>query len=401
MRIADILGELARRARAHDDPLRAVLLEGIAETSGLHPTSLQRLTDLWADAWMPPGPKQALQRGLGHLPPGSWSPLDQVAVVAPGNLCVATWQAVLEPLLAGCRVRLRSASGDPRAADNLARALGMIDSELAERLETTAFDHRDDDAWCRFLAGTQALAIYGGDEAVAAVLKQAAFNGYQGRVRCHGHMQSLAVLQTAELDRPGLVQALAHDALLADGRGCMSLRLVLLVGMLTRQQQWAFHQALAEALAEAALVLPAGTIAPQWLAQQALEGDAFAFAAALSPESIDLTRGSDWWLASDWRSPAADGPPLPDHPELGPGGRGLIVRRVGDWSALTRALAPWRTHLSSAALHAPGQREEALRALNQLGVHRVCAPGQLQAPPADRAPDGHEPLIDFVCVAGR
>lgn len=398
MRIADILGELATRVRDHEDPLRGCLLEGIAETSGLHPSSVDRLTDLWAEAWMPPGPDQLLKRGLGHLPPETWRPVEQVAVVAPGNLCVATWQAALEPLLAGCRVRVRSSTGDPRAAVNLLTSLAMIEPELATRIQTIAFDHQDAGAWRAFLTDVDALAIYGGDEAVGAVLQQAGSAGYRGRVRCHGHMQSLAVLQASDLDRPGLAQALAHDALLADGRGCMSLRLVLLVGALTRQQERAFHAALAEAMAITARALPAGRIAPQWLAQQALEGDAWSFAAALNPTSIDLARGVDWWLACAWRGPDAGPTSLAERADLGPGGRGLVVRAVADWPSLTGVLAPWRGHLSSAALHAPTQREAAQQALDALGVHRVCAPGQLQAPPADRAPDGHEPLIDFVRV---
>ena len=399
LRTLEILGELASRARQPGDPVRAALLAGIAETSGLHRASLERLCDLWARAWMPPGPERLWQRGLGHLPADSFAPLDTVAVVAPGNLCVATWQAVLEPLLAGCRVRVRSGSGDPLAASNLATALGFLDADLAARIETSSFDRADRAGWARWLHGTDALAIYGGDQAIAAVLHLAGEAGYAGRVRCHGEMQSFAAIAVQALDTPGLWHALAHDALIADGRGCMSLRLVVLVGTLQPQQEREVHDALARALAEVAARLPAGSIAPQWRAAQTLAGDACEFAAALG--QLDFTRGSDWWLASQWRPAGDRGVVAPTAAALGPGARSLVVRAVPDWPALAALLAPMRGHLSSAALLVADAPAAAHAACEQLGVHRLCAPGELQAPPAHRAPDGYQPLIDFVRVFDR
>jgi len=396
---SDIIGKLAVRVGDHADPLRAVLLAGIAETSGLHPSSLERLCDLWAQAWMPSGPEHLWQRGLGHVAPGSFAPLDTVAVVAPGNLCVATWQAVLEPLLAGCRVRVRAGSGDPLAAQNLAAALALLDPDLAARIETATFDRADPIGWSRWLEGVQALAIYGGDRAVAGVLQLAGEAGYVGRVRCHGEMQSFAVVATESLNDAGLLHALAHDALIADGRGCMSLRLVVLVGELTSTQQREVHDRLATALADVALQLPAGAIAPRWRAAQVLSGDAFEFAAALG--HVDFTRGNDWWLASQWRPCGDRGFFAPDSSDLGPGARALIVRAAPDWPALIALLAPMRGRLSSAAVFAPAALDAARAACAELGVHRTCAPGQLQAPPADRAPDGYLPLIDFVRVFDR
>lgn len=387
---ARALSQVACRALDDRDPVRTALLRGLAETSGLHPTSLDRLLQLWALAWQEPGVLGLLRRVSGGAE--AVRPLGQVAVVAPGNLPVATWQAVAEPLLAGNRVRVRPGSGDPRAPGNLADALRIVDPAVAEQIEVVAFERGDDDAWRGFLTDARALAIYGGDDAVAGVLQRAGRAGFSGSVRAHGDLQSCAVVHT-DVDATTLraqALALAHDALLADGRGCMSLRTVFALGDETRAAKW--HAELALALAETAVRFPAGRLDPQWQAKGAMAAEEHAFAAAGAPRRA-VASGDGWWLASRWDDEAlrgtASGP-------LGPGGRGLEFQAVEGLEQLERRLSGRAGRLSTVALAVPqAQRLPTLQVLERLGVHRVCGLGRMQAPPADRAPDGHVPLALF------
>lgn len=389
------IARLAEAALDRDHPVRAALLAGLAASSGLHPASLGRLTDLWAHAWRSPGVERLWSRGLGSLG-GGWAPLGTVAVVAPGNLPVATWQAVLEPLLCGDRVRVRPGSGDPLAPGNLRSALAILAPDLAARIDIHPFDRTDAAAWAAFLAGTQALSVQGSDEAVASVLQLAGQAGFCGRVRGQGHLQSLAVIAADVADDltalAGVAAGLAEDALLADGRGCMSLRAVWLLGA-SRPRFARVHATLAQAMATAAQRLPPGRLDPRWQAAQALAGDDLAFAAAADPNAALVTAGPDWWLAT-----LLDDRLLPVTPErLGPGARALVVRGATDAEDLAAQLAPWAHRLSTVALAGKAGAPWPA-ALDRLAPHRRCPPGQMQAPPADRAPDGHLPLVACVRV---
>jgi len=367
-------------------PVRAALLQGLAETSGLHPTSLHRLTDLFAAAWSRPDLDRLWQRGLGHLD-GGFAPLGTVGVVAPGNLPVATWQAMLEPLLCGNRVRVRPGSGDPLAPGNLRAALAMVAPDLAAAIEVVAFDHNDRAGWQAMCKGLDALTVQGSDAAVAAVLQRCGEVGFVGRLRSHGHLQSLALVTAAAFADAekwrAVAQGLAHDALLADGRGCMALRAVLVLGEHDPARWLAAHEDLASALATVAVALPAGQGAPR--PAQVLARETAAFAAATEPNSAAFTAGGDWWLGSSWA-------PGGLQPEAGPGGRGLVLRSTAgaDFSALQGTV-------STVALARP-ETEALPGALTNLRPHRLCRPGAMQAPPADRAPDGHLPLLAFVRV---
>lgn len=397
MRELEALSELTAQVSEAATPIRADLTAGIAASSGLHPASLDRLVTLWAAAWQRPDLERALRRGLGAHP-GANRPIGHVAIVAPGNLCVATWQAIAEALLIGNRVSVRPGSGDPLAPGNFRAALHGIDSQLAERVTVQQFGRDDRVAWLRWLADADALIVYGGNAAIAAVLQLAAEAGFTGRVRLHGHYQSFGVLAADALDDASMLEAAvagwAIDALLADGRGCMSLRALWLVGEVTPARRARLRQALAAALAQVGGELPAGQLDPAWRAGVQLQVETHAFEAAVRPDRW-LERGVDWAiLGTAGAIPAATG-------AIGPGGRALAVFEAADGRALAAQLHPWRRGLSTASLALDDDRHGVLAALERLGVHRTCQPGAMQAPRADRAPDGHVPFAAMLRLTDR
>ena len=75
--------ELAVRGRSAG-PIRAALLGGLADASGLHPTSVERLAQLWLASIDP----AAVARWRARM--GSGPAVSTAGIVAPGNLFVAT-----------------------------------------------------------------------------------------------------------------------------------------------------------------------------------------------------------------------------------------------------------------------------------------------------------------------
>lgn len=391
------LSDLTLRSGDLADPLYGELTAGLAESSGLHPTSLERLVALWAAGWQLLDLERALRRGLGSHP-GASRPIGHVAIVAPGNLCVATWQAIAEALLVGNRVSVRPGSGDPLAARNFQAALRLVDPGLAERLTIQEFARGDRAAWTHWLHSADALLVYGGDAAIAAVLQFASAAGFTGRLRLHGHYQSIGVLASDVLADPKALQAAAAgwavDALLADGRGCMSLRALWLVGPIDAAGRALVQATLAREFARVAALLPAGQVDPAAQARMQLQVETHAFAAAVQGNCW-LERGGDWAILG------AHGPIPAQAQATGHGGRALTVYEAVDGSDLQRQLAPWRRRLSTASVALDADRFQLLDVLDRLGVHRHCAPGAMQAPRADRAPDGHVPFAALVRLTDR
>jgi hypothetical protein len=391
------ISELTARVADPADPLRATLMAGIAESSGLHPLSLDRLVTMWVAGWQRVDLERAFRRGLGAHP-GAFRPIGTVAIVAPGNLCVATWQAIAEAILAGNYVTVRPGSGDRLAAGNFREALRQVDAHLANRMEIQDFARNDRAAWLEWLARADALVVYGGDAAIAAVLRLAGEAGFTGRLRLHGHYESFGVLATEVLADPHALRTAAAgwavDALLADGRGCMSLRALWLVGPVRDEDRQLLQTSLAAAFGRAAELLPAGQLDPGWQARGRLETETHAFAAAQHGDRW-LVRGDDWTILGH-HGAIAEGAPA-----LGPGARTLAVYEAADAPDLQRQLLPWRRKLSTASVSLDADRDNVLNIVERLGVQRTCQPGAMQAPRADRAPDGHMPLAALVRLTDR
>ena len=392
MRELESIARLTARVMDPEDPVRATLLHGVAATSGLAPTSLERLVAMWAGAWQRVDLERALRRGLGPHP-GAFRPVGRVAIVAPGNLCVASWQAMLEALLVGNHVSVRPGSGDPLSPGNLQKALELVDVELAARISLVRHDRHDEAAWRAWLHQADALTVFGGKSAVSGMLRIAGASGFAGRIRLHGHYTSFGVLDVAliedDVSLRALVQAWAVDTLLADGRGCMSLRALWLVGQVEPAMRLQVREALRWAMTRVAETLPPGRVDPAWAAEAALRSDMHAFLAATS---------DDAWIERDatWAVLGSAGGPAAGQEAFGTGARTLMVYEAVDAADLVAQLTPWRGHLSTASLAVDADAHGILDALEGLGVHRTCQPGAMQAPRADRAPDGHLPFTGLV-----
>ena len=376
-----VLLTLAARLGAEPE-LRALLQADICQTSGLHPTSLQRLVELWLSGLSERALRRIVAVGQGRAALGT------VAIVAPGNLCVATWQAMVEALVCGNRLLVRPGSGDPRAAENLRAVLAQVDRQTAERIEIEPFERSDMKAWRALLRRADGLMVFGADRSLRRVTAMAVEAGFDGPIRRHGHGVSMAILPAAILadgDRlQELAPALAHDALLADGRGCLSLRAVLVEGALPPERWAEIADVLARAMATTAEQLPHGQMATDLLASRRLLIEEAEFVAATAPGQAVLRHDpAAGWAVVGWPQRREL-----DAAALGPGARCVVMLPLAHRNALATALAPLRPWLSTLAVPRTsiGVGHVALSA----GFDRVCAIGQMQAPKADRPTNGYE-----------
>lgn len=364
-----------------DTATRAKVAARLARTSGIEQRSVERLLALWptgfdAAAWALR--LAALRRDRG-LPSGT------VALIAAGNMPVATWTAAIELLALGLAVRIRPASGDPDAPAALVDWLAALAPTLAQRV-TIAPCRRDDlDGWRRLLHGCSAVVVFGSDAATDAVAGLARSLGCQGPVRRHGEKLSLGWLdpdgfaRAIPTQRDAWLDDVLEAALLADGRGCLSLRALLVPG--PPAQARVIAQALALRADAMATRFPAGALAMDLVAARALALEDDRLEAAMAGGVI-AEQGPD--AATPWAITAVGTARRSlGARDLGPGGRLLRVIAVDPRVPLDLLVAPLAGHLAALATVAVEGETLGLAAA-EAGFWRVCAPAALQAPPWHR-----------------
>ncbi|MBI5609555.1 MAG: hypothetical protein HY902_11840 [Deltaproteobacteria bacterium] len=378
------LSELAIQAGRAGSAVHTALADGLAPGSGLQPWAIAQMLAQFARGWRP----NRLRRAVAFArAAGARRAVAEVAVIAPANVPAAAWQAVLEPLLAGSRVRVRPSRREPRAVYNLVRALQIVAPDLAERclISQPTSPHATD--WQTWLAGVATLTAQGSDAAMRAVAEVARTAGFAGTLRLHGEMRSLAVIDAAawRAHGPRLARQLAADALEVDGRGCMSLRTVCWLGFGPAELAEA-HALLARALAELARHWPAGGSTDTGLAARTYQLQTLQAVAAVGAP-LHLSARSDGWLATAGDRAALAGV------WPGPGGRCLVGLSFADSADLRSTLEDWRGQISTAATTLIGRDRAQLK--DWLGGPRLCRPGQMQAPRPDQVHDGWAPLQGF------
>ena len=262
-------------AVAGDHERRNAVAVRLAHTSGIEQRSVARLLTLWPRGFDP----DAWSRRIAELRGQNAVPRGPVALIAAGNMPVATWTATMELLALGVSLRIRPASGDPDAAPALVDWLAQVAPSLATRIDIVPCPRDDAAGWRRLVHGCSAIVVFGGDAATDAVAALARSLGFAGPVRSHGDKLSLGWLDLDVFDqlddraRAAWLDDVLEAALLADGRGCLSLRALLVPGPSERAGEIA--RMLAARADAIAATFPAGELALDRVAARshALEDD--------------------------------------------------------------------------------------------------------------------------------
>ncbi len=260
------------------------------------------------------------------------------------------WCALFSAL--GSRVVLKAPSNAPEAVLALAREFSALGTSAH------VLDHQEA---LGLLEGADALLAFGSDAALAALeaaLPETAPAGL--RTSLHGHRASFAVVS----GDPAVADALAWDAVLHDGRGCMSPHGVFCLG-----DAGALADALAKALERLHPEVPPGPLEP-W------QGPEWRRRCGLA-RALGFSLARDGWAVNTLP---------PQEVGLGPLPRMLTLHPIENLEALNGLsqlpLSTCATDLDPVAL-------------SELGFHRICAPGDMQRPPLDRHHDGVDLVAHF------
>ena len=323
-RLLQAARELANPERSAGKALRARLLE----TTGLSGAGIERGMAHSLEI----APSEAdLQALLASTPEAS-----RAHVLLSSNVFVGALRAIAIGVASSAQVYVRASRRDPA----LAEALHALTPELfaiATKLEPAAGEH----FWS-----------YGSDTTLAELRAS-----LPAGVWFHPHGAGFgAVVVDAATWTPEAARAIALDTALFDQQGCMSPRVVLVIG--SADQARIVARAVATALQELEIELPAGIKTSAELAEARRDRDAAAYA-------FELFEAGSGWVS------CASEVVIP------PSARTLHVVDARD--AVT-TLGPFEAHLTCVSTNMQGLHEQLQQAFSGA---RVVALGAMQRPPLD------------------
>jgi hypothetical protein len=325
----------------------------------------------------PPGLAAGLEAVLGGVSgeparrlfaqaPAAPPPPGLVVVVLASNLPALAVQSLLPALALRRPLLLKSPTGEPLFTPAFVRSLTGREPALAETVAAVSWPGGDDALERPVLAAAARILAYGAAETLEDLERRA-----PGKLVAYGPKASLAVVGR-DADGRQAASGLARDVALFDQRGCLSVQAVYTDG-----DAAALADELAAALALAATALPPGPLDP--------------VAAALVQQ---LRAEADLRGLHRPDLPFAAGTVVVE-PEPAfrpsPGLRAVRVHRLPALSDLLPHLSAWRGLLQGAAL--AGDSAWALaEGLEDLGLSRLAAPGELQSAGALWHNGGRHPL---------
>ncbi|GGV30603.1 acyl-CoA reductase [Streptomyces spectabilis] len=227
------------------------------------------LTEL-AAALARPALERKLRRELGGTAPErltrpdaretvfeAWAPVGLLVHIAPGNAAAVAPLSVVEGLLTGNVNVLKTSSGDTLLAQHLLAELAAADptGALARHIVALRFSSSRQDWLGLMCSPADAIAVWGGEEAVAAIAELAPPGC---RLVEWGHKISLAYLTRDVWQDPATLEALAADVCRLDQQACSSPQVVYL-DTEDAEDVFAFAEAFAPALAKASAAAVPGS----------------------------------------------------------------------------------------------------------------------------------------------
>lgn len=191
----------------------------------------------------------------------SASDADQVAVILSANAFVGALRAIAIALATAPKVMVRPSSREPYMARALVHALADARVTLADGLDVATIRSGE-------------VHVYGRDETIAAIRLRT-----PPPVIVRGHGSGLGVAVVTNLSTEDAASLVAADVVPFDQRGCLSPRLVLVVGEPVQARR--FGEALASRLTERQREVPRGELTPDERAEAARYRGTVAFAGEL------------------------------------------------------------------------------------------------------------------------
>ena len=302
-----------------------------------------------------------------------WSDRRRIATGPPlvlqlhaGNVPGVPVGSAMLSLIARSGVLAKSGSDEPWLLPLFARSLAEVDSLLGDCLAVTWWPGESSPPCLRqWVKVSRKVIIYGGDAAVAAIRDRVPADT---ELIVYGPRTGIAVfLPDAPLEAAGL---LAHDALAYEQRGCISPRLVYIVGSKPLEVARVIARELnreSQRLGRPPMTEGEAVALRRARAEWEFTGIANGSALALGPEDLS-------WTVLAREAAGIEAQALP---------RTLWVYGVQDLDALRAVLLPMAGRIQGLG-YAGRQGERQLAELTmELGASRLCPLGRMAWPPPD------------------
>lgn len=365
--VVGVVSEWARRWQQEDDPFRREA-EALAEPFPFAQTRVSLdalLQSLTPDALWELIDAEDVREAFGR-------PL--VGHVIAGNTPLLAWVSVLRALVMRSASFVKLPSGPSAEWGRLfVRSLAEVAPGLAECVHLAQWPGGTADLDAALCGNVDLVMAHGGDETIHALSALCpAHVGFVG----YGHRVSFGLAVSGATDEAA--RGFARDVLLYDQGGCLSPHTVFVEG--TWDECVAFGAHLAAALTEAVTAYPQSARPP--------------LAAGRVREARLLARmaeGTRVWEDDDLRWTVIVRPELAF--ALSPTHGVVSVQPLPSLDALPQALAPVADYLQGCAVTRPKEASGVLS--------RLCAPGELQAPPFAWRQDGRDVLRSLLPGRGQ
>ncbi|MDT8435724.1 MAG: acyl-CoA reductase [Gemmatimonadota bacterium] len=302
-------------------------------------------------------------------------------LVLSGNVPGVGVTALLRGLLARSGLLARVSAREPGLPALFARLLAQEDPLLGRTVAVTWWPADEAaPAWEAWSARAGTVVVYGGAEAVAGVRARV---GAAADLLVYGPRTGIAVLLPDA--PPGTAAALARDVCAYEQRGCVSPRLVFVVGGDALDAGAAVAEALA---AEAARRPPPPLSSDEAVRIRAVRAEAeFAgLAQGASPGRVFGPEDLSWTVLAGGE-PGIASTALP---------RTVWVHAVPDVAALLALLAPLERRIQAIGTAGDRGLAELAEGAAALGTSRVAPLGRLAWPPADWRHEGKHQILPLL-----
>ncbi|HEX2095629.1 MAG TPA: acyl-CoA reductase [Longimicrobiaceae bacterium] len=400
--VVRVVDRVAARLSDPEDPLRRAAEAALPLVTGYSLPMIRRVLDAMAADWRADRLRTLLRAELGDprvldgfrprlgVPGRERAFGPRVAAhIFSGNVPGVAVTSLVRSLLVKAGTLGKTAVGEPVLPALFARGVAEEDAELGRCIAVTYWPGGDAALEGVALGLADAVVVYGGAEAVAAVR---AATPPVTRVLAYGPKVSFGVVGREALARAeesaGVAARAALDASTFDQQGCVSPHLFYVEeGGAVEPREWA--RQLASAMEELERDLPRGTLSPsESSAIRQLRGEAeFAQLAGGGTELHASAHGTAWTVVFD---PDASFTPSCLN-------RVVRVKPVADLEQVPERVTPVAPLLQTVGVAASPERTILLaEALGRAGASRIAPLGRMAWPPGTWHHDGRPPLGDLL-----
>ncbi|MGD8700223.1 MAG: acyl-CoA reductase [Gemmatimonadales bacterium] len=396
--VDEVLGAIEAAACRLTEPGEAVreeLVTVLPELTGYSPQMIAIGLERMGRGWTAKALRGALEAEFGdpavlddfrpRQPHGQ-----QRAIAAPltvhifsGNIPGVSVSSLIRALCVKSASFGKTAAGEPYLAVCFARALAETDPDIGRCLAVSYWPGGSDDLEAVAFSQAGTVIAYGSDETVSDIRHRVppdvGFLAYPSRVG----VALISRNALSEASVPGLARRAALDVVTFDQQGCVSPHTIY-VERGGRVDPLGFARELAAALAELAIEIPRGVMAP---AESSLIHQARAQAEVRGATVLASQRGTEWTVIVE-EGTEFNASPL---------NRLIQVAMVDRLADVLEALRPVGGHLQTVAIAADANEIRLLAtSLADIGATRIVSVGEAAWPAPHWHHDGRFQFLELV-----